>query len=404
MSGKLIVTKMDDNIVTALYEGNQMIQVNVDREEEVSSLGNIYIGKVKNIVKNINAAFVEISDKKMCYLPLADVVNPIFTNGKSSDKVNIGDELVVQVIKEDIKTKAPVVTTSISFTGKYVVLMHGTKTIGISTKIGSEQKRKSLRSLVSPLLGEQYGFVLRTNAMEAEDGLIVEEIEQLKNQYDRILTYGIYRNRFSLLYKTLQPFLCAIRDGFAKDLEAIITDDLSLYDEIKEYLTEHQKEDIEKLTFYQDKLLALSKLYSIETKLSRALREKVWLPCGGSLIIQPTEALTVIDVNTGKAVSKKKNVQETFLKVNLEAAEEIAAQIRLRNLSGIIIVDFIDMISEDAKTQLLRVFEEYLIKDPIKTTLVDMTALNLVEITRKKVRKPLHEQMKHTELAVCEEE
>ena len=404
MGGKLIVTKMDKNIVTALYEGNHMIQVNVDREEEVSLLGNIYIGKVKNIVKNINAAFVEIADKKMCYLPLGDVKNPIFTQGKSGDKVNIGDELIVQVVKEDIKTKAPVITTSFSFTGKYVVLMHGAKTIGISSKIGSEQTRKRLRNLVAPYLGEQSGFVLRTNAIEAEEHLIIEEIEQLKKQYERIVTYGIYRTRFSLIHKTLQPFLCAIRDGFSKDIEAIISDDLSLYEEIKEYLTEHQKEDLEKLSFYQDKLLSLTKLYSLETKLSRALREKVWLSCGGSLIIQPTEALTVIDVNTGKAVSKKKNVQETFLKVNLEAAEEIAAQIRLRNLSGIIIVDFIDMIAEEAKSQLLRVFEEYLRKDPIKTTLVDMTALNLVEITRKKVRKPLHEQVKHTDIEVNEEE
>jgi ribonuclease G len=133
--------------------------------------------------------------------------------------------------------------------------------------------------------------------------------------------------------------------------------------------------------------------------LSNALREKVWLDCGGTLIIQPTEALTVIDVNTGKAVTKKKQVQETFLKVNLEAAKEIAKQIRLRNLSGIIIVDFIDMEANKDKKLLMDTLEGYLKTDPIKTTLVDMTALNLVEITRKKVRKPLLEQMKQEETA-----
>ena len=166
-----------------------------------------------------------------------------------------------------------------------------------------------------------------------------------------------------------------------------------MYEEMKEYLANYQKEDLEKLSFYSDNLLSLSKLYGVETKLENALREKVWLKSGGSLIIQPTEALTVIDVNTGKAVNGKKKVQETFLKVNLEAAEEIAKQIRLRNLSGIIIVDFISMDDKAAQKKVMQLLAELFKKDPIKTTLIDMTALNLVEITRKKVRKPLHEQI-----------
>ncbi len=396
MSKKLIITKLNHNIVSALYEEGQMLQVNVDPIEEVSLLGNIYVGKVKNIVKNINAAFVEIADKKMCYLSLGEVLEPVYITTPNKN-VCIGDEFLVQISKEDVKTKNPVCTTSISLTGKYTVLVHKRGKLGISTKIESEEERKRLKRIITPYLSENYGIVVRTNAVGADEVLIVEELKGLINEYKRVLSQGIYRNRFSLVYRTPRAYLCAMRDNFSKDIEAIITDDVELFDQMKEYLELNQKEDLEKLSLYEDKMLPLDKLYSIESKLSSALREKVWLDCGGTLIIQPTEALTVIDVNTGKAVSKKKKVQETFLKVNLEAAKEIAKQIRLRNLSGIIIVDFIDMESEEAKKELWTTLEGYLKKDPIKTTLVDMTALNLVEITRKKVRKPLLEQMKKLE-------
>ena len=161
---------------------------------------------------------------------------------------------------------------------------------------------------------------------------------------------------------------------------------------MKEYLVQHQPEDKDKLRLYTDANLSLSSLYGIREN-KCAVKPLVWLKSGGTLIIQPTEALTVIDVNTGKAVSGKKKVQETFLKVNLEAAREIAKQIRLRNISGIIIIDFIDMELKKDKELLMSVLEEHLKKDPIKTTLVDMTALGLVEVTRKKLRKPLHEQV-----------
>lgn len=392
MSKKLIITKLNQNIISSLYEDNQMIQVNVDPMEETSLLGNIYVGKVKNIVKNINAAFVEIEDKKMCYLSLAEVADPIYITTPNS-KVCIGDEFLIQISKEDVKTKAPVCTTNLSFTGKYMVLVHKRGKLGISSKIESEAERKRLKKIVTPYLSEDYGLVIRTNAQGAEESLILEELKGLIEEYQRVVTQGIYRNRFSLVYRTPRAYLCALRDNFSKEMEEIVTDDIELYEQMKEYLTIHQKEDLKKLRLYEDTQLALDKLYSIEHKLRNALKEKVWLDCGGTLIIQPTEALTVIDVNTGKAVTKKKNIQETFLKVNLEAAKEIAKQIRLRNISGIIIVDFIDMTSEDAKKQLMTTLESYLKQDPIKTTLIDMTALNLVEITRKKVRKPLWEQM-----------
>jgi ribonuclease G len=223
--------------------------------------------------------------------------------------------------------------------------------------------------------------------------IIVGELTMLKEGYEAIRKYGVHKSRFSLLYSTPPGYICDIRDGYADHVDEFITDDLDLYEHIKEYLEHYQSEDIGKLKLYKDSLLSLNNLYGILEKLREAVKPLVWLKSGGSLVIQPTEALTVIDVNTGKAISGKRKVQETFLKINREAAKEIAKQIRLRNLSGIIIIDFIDLELKKDKELLMEELEGYLKLDPIKTTLVDMTALGLVEVTRKKVRKPLHEQV-----------
>lgn len=392
MSTKLIITKMNNMTISATYEDNDMVQVNVNTEEE-SILGNIYNGKVKNIVKNINAAFLEIENGGMCYLSLNEVNNPIFLNPKKNNKVNVGDEILVQISKEDVKTKVPVATTSLNLTGKYVVLVHGKPGIGVSNKIQDMTKRKQLKEFMKTYDNETYGLIVRTNAANVELHIIEEEIKTLLGLYENIVKTSQFKTAFSLVYKTPAIYLCDIRDSFSTNMEEIITDDKVIYEEIKTFLGTYQKEDLRKLTFFEDKLISLSSLYGIRSKLENALKHKVWLKSGGSIIIEPTEALTVIDVNTGKAISGKKAPKDTFLKINLEAAKEIAKQIRLRNLSGILIIDFIDMGEEEYKKQLMKELGELFQKDPIKTTLVDITALNLVEVTRKKVRKPLHEQI-----------
>jgi ribonuclease G len=393
MNHKLIITKLDNRIVSAVYEGNEMLQVNLDKTSEQSILGNIYVGKVKNIVKNISAAFVEIAGGRMCYLALDENPNPIYVNAKKQDRILVGDELLVQISKEDVKTKAPVVTTNLNFTGKYTVLIHGKSTLGVSAKIAEDGERKRLKEVMKAFKQESYGFIVRTNAVNIDRARMEEEVQALTKQYKDIREYGIHKSAFSLIYQMPPGFICDIRDGFADKIDEILTDDREIHDKIMDYLTNYQKEDLPKLKFYEDKLITLGNLYSIRTKLETAMRDKVWLKSGGTIIIQPTEALTVIDVNTGKAISGKKKVQDTFYKINMEAAAEIAKQIRLRNLSGIIIIDFIDMEQQEYKDGLMKGLEELFRKDPIKTTLVDMTALNLVEVTRKKVRKPLYEQV-----------
>ena len=390
---KLLITTLKQGIVAAYYDNNRLLQANVEPKESESILGNIYLGQVKNIVKNINAAFVEYEKGKMCYLSLKDTEGAVFANPKKNNKVCEGDTIVVQISKEDVKTKAPVATACFGFTGKYLVLTHGKTKLSVSTKISSEEERERLKNILKPYQKEAYGCILRTNAQGASEEELLRELRVLDGLYQNIIEFGIHKGKYALLYQAPANFLCSIRDGQAESLSEIVTDEKELYEKIKEYLSCYQIEDLNKLRFYEDTTTTLNRLYGIETALSKAVAKQVWLKSGGTLVIEPTEALTVIDVNTGKAIKGNKKVQETFFKVNMEAAKEIAFQLRLRNLSGIIIVDFIDMDSEEHKKELLKSLKAYLKDVPMKAVVVDMTPLGLVEITRKKLRKPLHEQL-----------
>lgn len=392
----LILTKQTQGskkrIISAFFQEDELVQISAAKEEE-DIISNIYIGKVKNIIKNIQAAFVEFAPGQVCFLSLKESNHPIFCSGEKKEKIQIGDEIIVQIQKEDAKRKAPLGITDFSLTGKYAVLLHGSFGIFISSKIEKPEQKKALRKLAKPYLEEGFGYILRTNAVEAEQGLVEKELQHLKQTYQNLIRFGLCRTCFSVLYKPIPSYLWDVRDVFSPSLSFIKTDDKALYEQIKDYLQKYQPEDLDKLLFFQDDSISLSAIYGISAKLEQALNEVVHLKSGAYLVIQRTEALTVIDVNTGKAIAGTKESEETFYRVNCEAAKQIAKQIRLRNLSGIILVDFINTKQGEHKEQLLSFFREYLAKDPVKTVLVDMTALHLVEITRKKVRNPLYEQM-----------
>lgn len=393
MGHKLIVARWKGQIISALYDEKRPLQIISDPLEEKQGIqmGGIYLGKVKNIIKNINAAFVEIQEGIRCYLSLETMGAPVTLQQHADGKIHAGDELVVQVEREEIKTKLPSATIHFNLTGKYVVLVHGKQMVGISSKIENPQRRKELKDFYAARIEGDYGFIVRTNAENASEPELLAELARLLKRYQRIVSQGKYRARFTVLEQPLPAYLCSIRDDYAYMLEEIVTDDETIFSQMQEYLREYQPEDAEKLRLYQEEL-PLLRLYSFESRLKEALSPKVWLKSGASLVIEPTEALTVIDVNTGKAVKGRKSGEEYFLSINLEAAREIAYQLRLRNLSGIIIIDFIDMKLEESRKTLLAALQERLKADPVKTALVDMTPLNLVELTRKKARKPLHEQ------------
>ncbi|MCI8835313.1 MAG: ribonuclease E/G [Ruminococcus sp.] len=392
MNKKILILKEQDRIWTYLWEDGEVVEIHVtsDAETEKSPavLGNIYIGKVQNIVANIGAAFIDIGGVH-CYYDLSQSEHAVFTHKSGNKPLCVGDELLVQISREAMKTKAPTVSSNISLTGRYAVLTSGNRRIGVSAKIP-----KILRDYYKEQLEEwrdgDCGIIVRTNAKDVSLETVQKEIVQLQRRWVQLKEAALHRTCYSCLYTAAKPYITDLKNVYAEGLLEIIVEDAGIYEEIREYACREQPEYLELLRLYEDRQISLANLYSTRTVLERALRDRVWLKHGGYLIIQPTEALTVIDVNSGKCVSKKRQT-DAVLRVNLEAAEEIAKQLRLRNLSGIIVVDFINLEQPESMQVLLREFRKYLSRDPIQTTLVDVTELQLVEVTRKKVRRPLHE-------------
>lgn len=378
--------------VCALYEDDRMIEVELHQAGAETILNNIYVARVKSVAANLNAAFVEIAKGKVCYLPLEDLKRPLFTKKISKKPIAEGEELVVQVAKEAVKAKDAVVTTNLSFSGEYLALTSANRRIGISGKI-SGQERIRLQAFAQKLLEENediqkcFGLIFRTNAAQAEEALIREEFLKLKSEYETVTAYAASRTVYTCLRKEQPFYLKMLMDTEKTTLEEVVTDETMVFEELEAVSCGNFS-----VRFYEDRLLPLARLFNIAGQIEAALKPRVWLKSGANIVIEPTEALTVIDINSGKNIAKK-DKQQNHYKINLEAAKEIAFQLRLRNLSGIIVVDFIDLYEDAWKQSLMEQLRSFLRKDPVPANLIDMTKLGLVEITRKKKKKPLLEQL-----------
>ena len=387
-----------DFIVSALYnQGKKMIEVSLTPPDEDSLLGNIYIGRVENVVQNIRAAFVKISPEQTCYLSLDDLKNAHFTKKLSAKKeIVAGDELLVQVEREALKTKEPAVTANLSFAGKYAVLTSGNRRLGISSKLNKEQKAH-YKELLHEFDTESYGLIIRTNAASVADETLIAEIRSLEQEWSQMRENVCHKTCYSVLKKARPTYLEDVknqREGYGIHPKQFMTNG-SVPVPVDQFQvpTISGTADSLTLTYYHDPMLTLSSLYSVKSSLEKALREQIWLKSGASIVLQHTEALTVIDVNSGKNIIKKE-MRENLLRINLEAAKEIAYQLRLRNISGIIIIDFINLLAKEDEAVLLKEFRTYLKDDPVKTDLIDMTRLGLVEVTRKKIKKSLRDSLK----------
>ena len=402
--GKLLITEHHNRIYTLLIAQNRLLSIDVSDLQTTSLVGNIYIGKVKNISANIQAAFVEVEKDVLCYLPLAESSPVHILNRPADGSLKAGDEILVQVIKDAIKTKQPVLSTKISLSGNYIVLTSDGSKVAISKKIGSNQKQKLFDYLLTQNMMTQdhesqynkqkYSMVIRTNASLLEDfSPLYNEWKNLLKEYDAIYEVASYRTCLSCLKRIEKPYLEHLKNYYQTEYDEIITDSEAIYEELRCFENRKkgtdEENDSNKIRLYQDEY-PLSKLYNIRKLIEDALYKRVWLKSGGYLIIEITEALTVIDVNTGKYEAGKNN-EETFYKINMEAAREIAIQLRVRNLSGIIIIDFINMNEESMQLELLESLKKLVKADPISTQVIDMTPLGLVEITRKRVNRPLYE-------------
>lgn len=382
--------------VAALSEEERIVEIRLESDQEKSILGNIYTGQVENIASNIQAAFVQIEPGKRCYYSLAEAQRAVFSAGrKGNGPLRPGDELLVQVSRDAMKGKLPALTSNLNFTGRYLVLTTGDKKFGLSSKLALEDRHRLSGWLKEEAErpDKEFGIIVRTNAADASKEEILKELEWLKGCYHKAVVQGRNRTCFSLVLETEPFYVAAVRDAYGRDLDEIITDVPEIREMILGYLEEISPELKEKLRFYQDKLLPLYKLYRVETALDAIQKEKVWLNSGGFLVIQQTEAFVSIDVNSGKYTGKKK-MEETFRKINLEAAAEIGRQLRLRNLSGIILIDFINMENPDHRDELFHVLQKLLRKDPVKSRAIDITPLHILEMTRKKVRRPVIEDIR----------
>ena len=382
--------------VAALSEEERIVEIRLESDQEKSILGNIYTGQVENIASNIQAAFVQIEPGKRCYYSLAEAQRAVFSAGrKGNGPLRPGDELLVQVSRDAMKGKLPALTSNLNFTGRYLVLTTGDKKFGLSSKLAMEDRHRLSGWLKEEVErpDKEFGIIVRTNAADASKEEILKELEWLKGRYHKAVVQGRNRTCFSLVLETEPFYVAAVRDAYGRDLDEIITDVPEIREMILGYLEEISPELKEKLRFYQDKLLPLYKLYRVETALDAIQKEKVWLNSGGFLVIQQTEAFVSIDVNSGKYTGKKK-MEETFRKINLDAAAEISRQLRLRNLSGIILIDFINMENPDHREELFHVLQKLLRKDPIKSRAIDITPLHILEMTRKKVRRPVIEDIR----------
>lgn len=380
-------------------EEQKVLELRLEPADQKSILGNIYVGQVENLASNIRAAFVRFGDEKKGYLPLSEGENAIFTSGrKGGVSLRPGDELLVQVSRDAMKGKLAALTTNLNFTGKYLVLTTGNKKIGFSAKLSREETAPARKWLTSEMEDHErgYGLIVRTNAADAPKEEFLHELEYLKKLYQKVAVTGRNRTCYSLLYEAEPFYLAAVRDIYSRDLEEIVTDIPEIYQRISEYLVDFMPQEQEKLRLYNDSLLPLYKLCRLETALEEIRREKIWLNSGGFLVIQQTEAFVSIDVNSGKYTAKKK-AEETYRKINLEAAREIARQLRLRNLSGIILIDFINMENPDHRDELFHVLQKYLRRDPVKSRAVDITPLHILEMTRKKIRRPVTEELVEVE-------
>ena len=362
-------------------------------DEDTSLLNGIYVGRVENIVSNINSAFVRIAPDQICYLSLEDFNAPIYAKKQSERKnLSIGDEIVVQVVKDAVKTKDPVVSAKLTIAGKYCVLTTENTSFGISKKITGDDHLK-MSQLIGSYVGQgtkyEFGLIVRTNALEAGEEELQADIEATIERFIQLKEKAVHQCAFSVLYQPEEAYIQRLKSMDLNGLEAIFTDETDIYENIKDKLPYLADKGLLKL--YTDAQVNLSALYNIRGSVDKLIDKKVWLKSGANIIIEQLETMTVIDVNSGKNISKNSNVT---LAINKEAAVEIARQLRLRNISGMIIVDFVNMDSKEAEEELIQELRIQLKKDSIPTQFIDITKLGLVEITRKKVRKSLAETIR----------
>ena len=404
----------------AVLEGRTLIEHYVSRPADDSTQidGNIYLGRVQNVLPGMEAAFVDIGTPKNAVLYRGDlryddeeVERPAADDGAKPTRgrlggaagdarieqlLRTGQSIICQVTKNPIGTKGARLTQEVSLPGRFVVLIPDSETYGISKRLGDEERRR-LRKILDDIRPAGHGLIVRTAAEGASADELGRDVSRLLRQWEQVQQLAKASKAPQLLYREPDLAVRVIREEFNRDYRGVVIDDRKLFDEVKEYVTSITPElaDRVELVDPEAEPLPLFERFRVHEQVHKALDRKVWLPSGGSIIIERTEALTVIDVNTGKNVGSS-NLEETVFKNNLEAAEEIARQLRLRDIGGIIVIDFIDMEVLSNRAEVIRTFREALARDKTRSQVFDISELGLVEMTRKRISEGLVESYSET--------
>jgi ribonuclease G len=404
----ILINHRDYETRVAIIENDQPVELHIERKSERRLVGNIYRGEVIRVLPGMQAAFVDIGLERAAFLYVSDILpegllrsveekwcgeeengnlfeceEHHFSRRESIEKlVKEGDKILVQVVKDPISTKGARLTTHITLPGRFVVFMPTIDHIGVSHKIQDPEERQRLKKILMSHRPLNTGFIARTNAEGEKEINIIADMEMLVELWNNILKKYEKSQARECIHRDFSLPLRIMRDYCNDSVNSIIVDDEMVLEEIREFVKIFMPNMLRRVKFYNERE-PLFDAFGIESAISRLMARKVWLRSGGYIVIDQAEALTVIDVNTGKYVGKR-NLEETITRTNLEAAAEIAYQVRLRNLGGIIIIDFIDMAKPSNREKVLKKLENELKKDRVKTTISRISELGLVEMTRKR--------------------
>jgi ribonuclease G len=398
MASELIINVTFNETRIAFLENGILVEFFIEKKNDNSMVGNIYKGKVVRIVPGMDAAFIDIGLEKSAFLYVGDIILdrmmyeeyddsdfPVHLNERIEGVLEEGQELIVQVSREPIGQKGTRVTSKITLPGRLLVLMPGTEHIGVSRRIEQEDERKKLATMLKEeICPKGYGLIART----ASEGKAKEELGAdlnfLKRIWESIQERAKTSRAPSILHQDLGIIFRVIRDLHSHNLKKIIVDDAFVFERVGDFLKDYLPEEGCEVVYFDEKD-PIFEVFGIEVEIAKLLQKKIWLKSGGYIVLDYTEALTVIDVNTGRYLGRK-DLEDTILRTNLEAVKEIAYQIRLRNIGGIIIVDFIDMERKESRETVFQALMDALKKDRIKTFAYPISELGLVQITRKRTR------------------
>jgi ribonuclease G len=411
---EILVTATSHESWVALVEDGQLVELMLDRPDQGRMVGDIYLGRVEAVIAGIQAAFVDIGTEKAGFLHVSDLWNDDDEdededggngNGKRNrkyppiqDQLQKGQELLVQVTKEPIGTKGPRLTAQVSLPGRTLVYMPYSEHVGVSRKIDDREERSRLRKMAKDIIpSDSGGVIVRTVGEEVNKGTLQREFKRLHGSWKKIQRQARGKKAPALVHGEAKMVSGVIRDLFSDKFDALRVDSRELHDEIVGYVRNVDPDLLDRIHLHEGDT-SLFDEGGVEDEIQRAFRRRVDLPSGGSIVIEPTEALVSIDVNTGRYTGKK-DPEKTILRTNLDAAREVAKQLRLRDVGGIIVVDFIDMESQENRDRVLHELRSHLGRDRARTKAFEVSSLGLIEMTRQRVRPSLFQSL--TE--ICEQ-